>query len=305
MTITGLGYLGVQTPDPSVWTSFGPEVLGLTVSGVGDDGSVYLRLDERSHRLSIHPGTESRLAYAGWEVACESDLDAMILRLDQAGVSWRPGTATECAERKVERFVRFEDPAGLPQEIFYGAAVSYAPISPGRPMSKGFVTGSQGLGHLVFMVPDARAANEFYANVLGFQLSDIVDTVIQTPGYFYHCNSRHHSLGVIEAPHHAGLHHLMLELDELNDVGTAYDIVRKREHPMSMTLGRHSTDEMVSFYFVTPAGFEIEYGWGGRQVDDETWHVVRAEQGELWGHELVGTGLPPTVRLVSTPVAAQ
>ncbi|QLL06245.1 VOC family protein [Mycobacterium vicinigordonae] len=238
----------------------------------------------------------------GWEVAGESDLDAMIERLDQAHVSWQPGSVAECAERKVERFVRLEDPAGLPHEIFYGALVSYEAFVPGRPI-QGFVTGDRGLGHVVFIVPDATAAHKFYTKVLGFKLSDIVDTVFHTPGYFYHLNRRHHSLAILEAPNKVGLHHLMLELQDLNDVGTAYDIVRDRGYPLSMEFGRHSTDEVVSFYFVTPAGFEIEYGWGGREVDDATWHVVRADRGELWGHRVVGPGLPPTVRPLDATAA--
>ncbi|HEY1967264.1 MAG TPA: VOC family protein [Pseudonocardia sp.] len=299
MSIRCLGYLGVQTPDPASWEPFGTGVLGLAVTAKGDDGTLYLRADERRHRLAIHPGEDSRIRYAGWEVADEAGLTEMIARLDGAGVSWTGGDHDECAVRGVERFVRFTDPAGMPHEIFYGAVVTYDPFVPGRPM-QGFVTGQQGFGHIVFIVPDAKAAHEFYTQVMGFRLSDIVDTAFHTPGYFYHCNSRHHSIAVLEVPHMAGLHHLMLEVNSLDDVGIAYDLVQERGYPLSMKLGRHSTDQMLSFYVVSPAGFEIEYGWGGRQVNDETWHVVRADRGELWGHQIVGTGLPDTVR----PVAA-
>jgi 3,4-dihydroxy-9,10-secoandrosta-1,3,5(10)-triene-9,17-dione 4,5-dioxygenase len=35
-----------------------------------------------------------------------------------------------------------------------------------------------------------------------------------------------------------------------------------------MTLGTHTDDRMTSFYLRTPSGFEIEYGCGGRFVDD-------------------------------------
>jgi extradiol dioxygenase len=297
MSIKCLGYLGVQTPDPASWEPFGTGVLGLAVSAKGDDGTLYLRADERKHRLAIHPGEDSRIRYAGWEVADEDAFTATTDRLDRSGVRWTEGRREECAARAVERFVRFCDPAGMPHEVFYGAVVTYDPFVPGRPM-QGFVTGQQGLGHIVFIVPDAKVAHEFYTEAMGFRLTDIVDTAFHTPGYFYHCNSRHHSIAVLEGPGLAGLHHLMLEVNELDDVGIAYDLVQTGGYPLSMKLGRHSTDQMLSFYVVSPAGFEIEYGWGGRQIDDETWHVVRADRGELWGHQIAGLGLPDTVRPV-------
>ena len=34
------------------------------------------------------------------------------------------------------------------------------------------------------------------------------------------------------------------------------------------TLGRHPNDRMFSFYAKTPSGFQFEFGWGGREVDD-------------------------------------
>ena len=36
---------------------------------------------------------------------------------------------------------------------------------------------------------------------------------------------------------------------------------------MTVSLGRHTNDEMISFYLRTPSGFDIEYGFGGKTVD--------------------------------------
>ena len=49
-------------------------------------------------------------------------------------------------------------------------------------------------------------------------------------------------------------------------------------------LGRHANDEMVSFYVRTPGGFDIEYGTGGRLVDDATWVCRETTAVSLWGH---------------------
>lgn len=53
---------------------------------------------------------------------------------------------------------------------------------------------------------------------------------------------------------------------------------------LSFTLGRHSNDEMLSFYALSPSGFDIEYGWGGLEVDDESWHVLTHDCNSAWGH---------------------
>ena len=36
---------------------------------------------------------------------------------------------------------------------------------------------------------------------------------------------------------------------------------------VTRTLGRHTNDQMISFYLTTPSGFHIEYGYGGLQGD--------------------------------------
>ncbi len=61
-----------------------------------------------------------------------------------------------------------------------------------------------------------------------------------------------------------GIHHLMMELMMLDDVGQGYDLALGEKGRVATTLGRHINDQMVSFYARTPSDFFIEYGWGGR-----------------------------------------
>jgi extradiol dioxygenase len=88
----------------------------------------------------------------------------------------------------------------------------------------------------------------------------------------------------------------MLEVRSIDDVGAALDIVNEREIPLAMSLGRHTNDHMTSFYVRTPSGFEIEYGTGGRLVDDDTWTIDRYDATSTWGHKPPATGpLPPGI----------
>ena len=51
-------------------------------------------------------------------------------------------------------------------------------------------------------------------------------------------------------------------------------------------LGRHTNDLMTSFYARTPGDFLVEYGWGGRHIEPETWAPCRMDSGpSLWGHD--------------------
>ncbi len=52
-----------------------------------------------------------------------------------------------------------------------------------------------------------------------------------------------------------------------------YDLCKQQNVPLATTLGRHTNDHMVSFYAFTPSGFQLEYGWGGRKIDDADWQV--------------------------------
>ena len=51
------------------------------------------------------------------------------------------------------------------------------------------------------------------------------------------------------------------------------------------TLGRHPNDLMTSFYMRTPSDILVEYGWGGREVDDATWQPHElTSAASFWGH---------------------
>ena len=76
----------------------------------------------------------------------------------------------------------------------------------------------------------------------------------------------------------------MLEVRSMDDVGLAYDRALKSGVRIMQTLGKHPNDGMFSFYARTPSGFQFEFGWGGRQVDDATWAPTTYDRISEWGH---------------------
>ncbi len=280
MDIVALGYVGIQATKPEAWAAFGPNILGLPVADQRD-GTLFLRMDERSYRLAIHRGDQDGLAYMGWEVPTLAALDQAERQLDASGVETRRGTEEECQARQVRALVHCNDPAGQNLELFCGQTTAAYAFLPARPVS-GFVTGDMGLGHVVVSIPDFAAAVSFYVDLLGFRVSDFMGNRMA----FFHVNPRHHSLAVGQLGR-PGLNHIMVEVQSLDDVGRTYDLCLSKGIEISRSIGRHSNDQMVSFYMESPSGFGIEYGWGGRRVDDATWVVQQISTGSFWGHHPV------------------
>lgn len=280
--ITSLEYLGFTSPRADDWTSFGPEILGLQVTDPGPDGSVRLRMDDRAWRLSIGPGDVDDLAFIGWGVDGVAGLAAATERLRDAGVEVHDGDPRLTVERDVDGLAWFVDPNGFRHELVHGQHRDARPFVPAEGRS-GFVTGDQGLGHVVLIVPDLDEATAFFTDTLGFRHSDDIDMGFTIR--FFHCNPRHHTLAMTAIPGMVGVHHVMLEVAEVDDVGRTYDLVRERGLPMPMDYGRHTNDEMTSFYVRTPSGFEIEYGAGGRTIDmAHPWPVGHYDAISRWGH---------------------
>lgn len=286
--IKSLGYLGLGVKDLHAWESFATQVIGVQSVGRTEDGRLLLRMDEYAYRLALHHDDADDLAYAGWEVADSRGLREVAERLRTIGVEVQDGSSEEAALRRVTELIRFKDPSGLVCEAFCGPMVEFDnPFHSARPIS-GFVTGAQGLGHIVLMTADAEKMLRFYCDGLGFRISDTIDlkfgsgpNVTMT---FMHCNRRHHTLAIVPIAGPRRLHHIMMQLRSIDDVGSTMYLVQDRGIEIVATLGRHTNDHMLSFYLRTPSGFEIEYGWGGREVDDATWHVQKHRAGSIWGH---------------------
>ena len=257
MSIRALGYIGLGVSDLERWERFATHILGLVVEPHAPGDTLFCRVDERHHRIVVGPQNYHRLP--------------QLLR-----------------DRRVSGLVQCSDPDGIATEIFWGPLVEErAPFVSPRALS-GFVTGDGGLGHIVLTVADADASMHFYRDVLGLRISDFIEFE-RLPGTlvnmaFLHCNSRHHSLAFMQLQAPKRLSHLMLEAREIDDVGRTYSLCEAEHIPITMTLGRHTNDEMLSFYMATPSGFNLEFGWGGKTVDDAVWQVERYHAVSVWGH---------------------
>ena len=291
MSISSLGYLGLGVKDLTAWEKFGTQILGLQSAGTSDDGTLRLRMDEYAYRFALHRDDADDLSYIGWEVANVAALREIAERLRGTGVAVEPGSAELAAARGVAELIVFSDPNGIRSEAFYGPSVEFEkPFHSPRAIS-GFKTGQQGLGHIVVASKDVDQSVKFYCDTLGFRISDFIDMKFGSFGItmaFMHCNPRHHTLALIPLPMPKKLLHFMLQCHSIDDVGSTMYLVQEAGIEIAATLGRHTNDHMLSFYMRTPSGFEVEYGWGGREIDDRIWHVQKHHAPSIWGHHRGG-----------------
>lgn len=284
MNILALGYIGFRSPRYEEFKEFGPEILGLQLMSDASDGGVRLRLDDRHHRLNIHPGERDEVGYLGWELRGREEFEAALLHLENKGHKAVLATPDERSDRRVANMAWLMDPAGFRHEIFYGQGHEQIPFHPGRPLN-GFVAGHLGLGHCVMVVPELTPEIHYFATeVLCFKTYWPLAHI-----EIYRCNARSHCLLYLPIPGHHGMEHFYLHLKHLDDVGRAYDKCRDLGIIVK-ELGRYAQDDDVSFYMRSPAGVDIQYATGW--VPSEKDAIDKANQGIVgmppnslvWGH---------------------
>lgn len=290
--VTRLGYLGFEVSDLDRWSLFASEVLGLGVTPTPDGAGLSLRMDGNERAFILTRGNADDIAFAGWEAADEAALDVFAAGLAAQQIPYLDGTAEEARLRGVERLIAFIDPSGARHEAYFGpikGAQRY--VSP--QVAGGFRTGDGGIGHIVYGSHCYRQSIDFARNALGVSLSDVIrQPNLGDPTFevtFLHVNERHHSIAFAKMPENfptggRKLHHFMIEVNRVDEVGRARDRALKHGFEVPMDIGQHPNDEMISIYVKTPSGFLVEFGWGGRLVDDANWHVTTYPVLSEWGH---------------------
>lgn len=286
MSISSLGYVVVEASNLDTWSDYARHVLGAESNLVGE--ALELRVDDRAWRIRVEEGELDDLKAIGFETLNAAAFADVLTKLADDGIEYTLDPDLAKARGVVE-LARFSDPADVTIEVFYGATRVFQKPFVSPVGVQGFVTGEQGLGHIVIAVKDDVGYQAFWSR-LGFRLSDYIEFEA-APGFrskvtFMHCNPRHHSLAFAVVPAPKRIVHLMLQTQRLDDVGLALDRAKKTGVPVAWDLGRHTNDHMTSFYMLTPSQWEIEYGWGAREIDDDTWTVERHDSMSIWGHEL-------------------
>ena len=294
-----LGYLVVESNKIGEWRRFGADAIGMHVDQLTED-VLRFRLDDRECRFLIQRGPAEDLMAVGWHIDDHETFDRIIKRVTDRDVPIKEGTPEECALRSVERLWRFAGPKGIVQEIFTTPMTSAKPL---RMVSSGWVTGDGGMGHVAITSRDPLGIHRYYNTVFDSRLSDYIDENISGLTLkirFLRVNERHHSIAVANVH---GLNvdavrtraqHVNIQAASLEDMLGSFQRVTELGFKMAWSVGQHTNDKELSYYCVTPSGFELEVGWNPIVFTpdlEETWQVATHQGISIWGHKPVHDGV--------------
>lgn len=292
--VTELGYVVFGVSNLDEWREFATGLLGLEAfAEAGEPQRLYLRTDYWHHRIVLEHNPADDLLAAGLRVAGPDEFRALGAVLTSAGIAFEVADRAGCEARHVLELMRLVDPAGNPLEIFHGPRIdAHKPFHAGRRMHGRFVTGDQGgVGHMILRHAGFDVTYEFYKR-LGMRGN--FEYRMPMPGglfegLFMHCNERDHTFA-FGPPCSKAINHLMLEVDNIDDVFMTHELVQASRYPVMIHLGKHANDHMFSFYMASPSGFLIEIGHGGRPATHQSEYYVR----DTYGHEFsehMGAGM--------------
>jgi catechol 2,3-dioxygenase-like lactoylglutathione lyase family enzyme len=139
------------------------------------------------------------------------------------------------------------------------------------------------LGHVVIGSVDQEATQRFFAEGIGFKVSDRVPGLAS----FMRCSEDHHNILVQQSPL-SFLHHTAWEVDDIDEVGRGA-MAMLEDHPDRHVwgLGRHHIGSNFFWYLKDPAGnFSEYYSDIDCIIDDQLWKptVVEGAKGLFnWG----------------------
>ena len=289
--VSELAAVTVDSTDLGSWRRFGTEVLGMTVTGEGDE--LRLKMDSFPYRFLIRKADRDGLAGLTWVARGADAVSQIRERWERGGGESASIVDSDWSPDDSQVSFAFKDHHAILHQVFDVEPSGQSPFEPG-PHTSGYVTGEAGLGHLV-MFDNVDKMDVVFVDAFNMALrEDSNKTQVGGRGRFYGCNIRHHQAAAVEVPgKEPAVMHLMVEMRTIDDVGIALDRARKGGFQPRTTLGRHP-DNDLSFYIPCPGGFDLEIGCDGLLVtSDDDWdankHTRRAPS---WGHDGISSAAP-------------
>ena len=286
LQVRRLGHVTFETPDVQRQADYYGEVVGLQVRRDGKRAILSSALGEET--MIFEPGSAARCTKIALQVAPETDLSQVNAAMREHGIKTEkrsdisPGLSSAMA---------FTDPKGTEIELFTDARLmeNHAVGGVGPPK----------LGHVAFLVPDAKAVSEFYVKALGFRVSDWIEDYFA----FLRCGPDHHTMNFITGVG-TFMHHYAFQLQDWGHLQKACDVLAKNKRALIWGPGRHGVGHNVFVYHRDPDDHIIEFFAEMDQMNDESlgffeprpWHSDHPQRPKVWERKFAAMtwGPPPT-----------
>lgn len=290
-----LGHLEIESNHLADWRRFLEDGIGMHVEHASHD-ELTARIDDRPARFHIRRGPREDVTAIGWEAATPETFDTVVGRASDAGVPCYTAGDVEAAARHASQLVRIPGPKGLPQELHVAARVAAGPLNAATE----FVAGAGGIGHVALTSKNPAKLRSYYATLLDARLTDLIDESIQGVKLrirFLRVNERHHSVAVAATrplgldPIRTRVQHVNSQVAHLEDLTASRARLLQLGFGMALEVGQHTNDRELSYYAITPSGFEWEVGWNALTVDEDSWAPTLHHGISTWGHHpTIGLG---------------
>ena len=282
--VTEIRYVGYGVADFQAERAFYADDWGLQEVTAKDDMAWFRAAgSDEPHVVRLRRSDSSHVDVIALAAESRSDVDTLHGRVVEAGCRMVQGPKNLNTPSGGYGF-RFFSPDGLPFEIS-------AEVARGEAREVGRWEGIPvRISHIVLHSPDHHAAARFFAEVLGFRVSDWLGDFM----VFLRCNSAHHRLAILPGP--PCLNHVAYDMLSVDDMMCGASRLKQRGTELRWGPGRHTAGNNTFSYFTTPNGFAVEYTADLEEVDFEahqpTVHTPGPRVMDQWG---IGTGGPQTM----------
>lgn len=291
-----IGYLVIQSQKLDEWQRFFHDGIGLHESERNAEHLAY-RFDHHERRIMVEKGKREDISALGIHVQSDEAMTEVLNRLSENGVEVLATCGEESHKRGVNSFFSFTGPKGLTIELYRSPRLSTLPLD---MKVSGIVTGDSGMGHLAITSRTPETMLGFWREIFDARVSDYIDEKIagvELDITFLRFNERHHSIAVASTkgvrldPIRTQAQHVNLVADTMDDLVGAFRRLKQLGFEMAHEIGQHPNDKELSFYVITPSGFEWELGFDALKVNENDWAVERFKGISLWGHKPQKSGL--------------
>jgi catechol 2,3-dioxygenase-like lactoylglutathione lyase family enzyme len=283
--VSDIRYVAYAVPDLDAETDFYLNSWGLKEIG-RENGLAYFAAaaDDESYVVRLRQDATRRVDLISWAASSRADVDALFAQVQAAG-SHVVAEPHELTTLGGGYGFRFFDPTGHVIEIT-------TDFKRGKPLEvKAGEALPTKISHVVMHAPDHKALVRYYADVLGFRISDWLGDFM----CFMRCNEWHHRLAFLPGP--PCLNHVAYDVLSIDDMMRGIARLKRHDVDLKWGPGRHTAGNNTFSYFTTPANFAVEYTSEVVRVDEESWeatvHVPSPSVMDQWGSGVGGPQAMP------------
>ncbi|MBA2955309.1 oxidoreductase [Nocardioides sp. MAH-18] len=284
--ITHLRHVDLAVTDYETQRSFYKDTWGLTEVGT-DGGLSYLAAEgsPEQYVIRLRQGEEKRLDLISFGSESVETVDALAARLGSQGVQL-VGEPDKLQTAGGGYGFRFFDIDGRTIEISTDVETRQH-----RAIEEGEAIPVR-ISHAVMNSNDPNKTRDFYANVLGFKLSDTLwSEHMGEMMHFMRCNDWHHSLAIAKGPH-TSVHHVSFEMRGLDEYMRGTGRVMRAGIKKIWGPGRHNAGNNTFTYFLDPSGNTMEYTTELEKIETDQWHPSVYDIADPMTQDVWGTADP-------------